>query len=46
MAGHMTLDHGIGVRIPAPQPLLLSFYLIPVWHNSCFSLLVNKSSLV
>ncbi len=19
MAGHMTLDHGIGVRIPAPQ---------------------------
>ena len=22
MAGHMTLDHGIGVRIPASQPLL------------------------
>jgi hypothetical protein len=20
MAGHMTLDHGIGVRIPASQP--------------------------
>ena len=21
MAGHVALDHGIGVRIPAPQPI-------------------------
>jgi hypothetical protein len=24
MVGHMTLDHGIGVRIPASQPLCWS----------------------
>ena len=23
MVGHMTLDHGIGVRIPASQPLII-----------------------
>ncbi len=45
MAGHMTLDHGIGVRIPAPQPLLASFSF-PVWHNSCIILFVNNNNMV
>ena len=27
MVGHMTLDHGIGVRIPASQPLLWEGFL-------------------
>jgi hypothetical protein len=27
MVGHMTLDHGIGVRIPASQPLWFCVFL-------------------
>jgi hypothetical protein len=33
--GHMTLDHGIGIRIPASQPVLLG---IANLENQAFSI--------